>query len=90
MLPVYGRAVRLGTRLFAEGGRRHRMGARLAPALLWDIVLFGKVRGLGLSYHAGVKNLLDWDVRLPVGEDIGDTTVSLAGRSFVAGLAYSF
>lgn len=90
VVPVYARMARLGTRLYLEAGREDRNGALLQPAVLWDVILSGELRNLGLGYHLGVKNVLDWKVRYPVGEDIDDATVPGAGRTFVAQLTYSY
>lgn len=90
VVPLYARMARLGTRLYVEAGREDRTGAVLAPALLWDLILSGELRSLGLTYHAGVKNVLGWKQRYPVGEDIDDATVPGAGRSFVAQITYAY
>lgn len=90
VVPVYARMARLGSRLYLEAGREDRNGRALEPAVLWDVILSGELRGFGLGYHFGVKNALDWKVRYPVGEDIADATVPGQGRTFVAQLTYSY
>jgi outer membrane receptor protein involved in Fe transport len=90
VVPVFARTLRLGTRAYIEAGRLDRSGKTLDPALLWDLTLSGELRALGLSYHAGVKNLFDWRVSHPVGEDIATPTVPQMGRTFIAQVAYSY
>jgi outer membrane receptor for ferrienterochelin and colicin len=80
----------LTNRWVIDVGRLDREGNTVDAAVLWDVVLSGSVASAGLRYSAGVRNLLDWDNRQPVGEDLSDLTVLQPGRTFFADLQLSF
>jgi outer membrane receptor for ferrienterochelin and colicin len=70
-----------------ESGRLDREGDETDVALLWDLVLSGQVQAAHLRYAAGVRNLLDWRVAHPVGEDLRDVTLRQPGRTFFVDLS---
>jgi outer membrane receptor protein involved in Fe transport len=90
VLPLVGRTLQLATRLLVEAGRLTRAGGRTDPAVLWDATLSGQVEGLGLRYALGARNLLDWRIEHPVGEDILDVTQRQPGLGLFLDLSFSY
>ncbi|MFH1810786.1 MAG: TonB-dependent receptor [Pseudomonadota bacterium] len=89
VVPLAGRALIGAGRLYWEFGRRDTLDHQLPPIALLDLTLSGRYQPLGLEYAAGLRNALDWEYRLPVGEDIADTTLRQPGRSFYLSLSYA-
>jgi outer membrane receptor protein involved in Fe transport len=85
--PLARPEVLLANRLVVESGRLDREGDETDVALLWDLVLSGQVQAAHLRYAAGVRNLLDWRVAHPVGEDLRDVTLRQPGRTFFVDLS---
>ena len=90
ILPLAGKALRLSTRVMVESGRLDRDGERTDPAVIWDLILSGEVEPIHMRYSAGVRNLLDWRVEHPVGEDLLDTRVLPAGLRLVIDLSFAY
>lgn len=88
VVPILGRELRLGSRLSVDAGRLDRLGAQIQPILLWDVALSGKIPDVGLSYSAGVRNLLDWKYGYPVGREILDRQVAQQGLTFVLDIRF--
>jgi outer membrane receptor protein involved in Fe transport len=82
--------VNAASRLCVETGRLDVAGDRTEPALLWDLTLTGAVPSLRLDWAAGVRNVLDWDVRWPTSGDTVEPTVGQPGRGFFAETTVSF
>ena len=87
--PLIPEQLTVALRLRVEGTR---LGQRLDPdgtvrlvegdvPVLADLVLSGEFRSIGLSYAFGVRNLFDWQYRLPGGEDISVPFVPQSGRT---------
>ncbi|MCA9515124.1 MAG: TonB-dependent receptor [Myxococcales bacterium] len=90
IVPLLGREMSLATRLTVDAGRLARDGEKLGAGVLWDLGLWGLVAGGRVEYSVSVRNLLDWDYRYPVGDDVLDRTVPAPGVSVVADLTARF
>ncbi len=90
IVPLAGKALRLATRAVVEAGRLDRDSERTDPGLIWDVVLSGEIDEFHMRYSAGVRNLLDWRVEHPVGEDVLDTRVRQPGRSLLVDLTFFY
>jgi outer membrane receptor protein involved in Fe transport len=88
--PILGQDLGVSVRLGIEGGRRDRELNLVDPGLLVDLGIFGDVRAIGMRYALSVRNLLDWDLEYPVGEDLLETRLRQPGISFVADLSFHF
>ena len=88
--PLLPGQVNAASRLCVETGRLDVAGDRTEPALLWDLTLTGAVPSLRLDWAAGVRNVLDWDVRWPTSGDTVEPTVGQPGRGFFAETTVSF
>jgi hypothetical protein len=88
VLPLKLPELKLASRIGVESGRRDRAGKTGDPAVLWDVALSGEIKSMHVRYVAGVRNLLDWQVRYPLGEDELDTTASFRGLTFHADLVF--
>ncbi len=81
--PLIPGQVRGATRLAFETGRVVGGGSEdTTPALFWDVTLTGAVPSLRLDWTLGARNLLDWTVAWPAGDDGWQSTVLQPGRSF--------
>jgi outer membrane receptor protein involved in Fe transport len=97
-LPVVGRALRLTTRLSAEGGRFNRfdqpadpLQLRTKPSLVWDVVLSGEAPDLHARWSAGLYNAGDTQWSVPLSPLFSKLVESpQAGRSFVGQLTLSY
>lgn len=70
---------RLGLSRADDGGTQLLEGD---VPVLTDLILSGEVDEVGLSYAFGVRNLFDWQYRLPSGEDIAIPFLPQPGRTF--------
>ena len=69
---------RLGLRTFADGTQQLVEGD---IPLLADVTISGEISSIGLSYALGIRNIFDWQYRLPGGEDIAIPFLPQPGRS---------
>lgn len=83
-VPLTRGGPQLAQRLRVEAPRLTRSGDETDPAVLWDVFLTGELPQWHLEYGAGVRNLLDWRVTHPGGEDLTPLAVPLPGRSVFA------
>lgn len=90
VVPLSGPQARLASRLAVESGRRDREGNTTDVPILWDLSLTGDIAAFRLSYAVGVRNLLDWRVEHPVGEDIAESVLKQRGRTLFADLRWSY
>ena len=79
--PLMPGVVNGSTRLRVETGRLDSTGDPTEPAVLWDATLTGSVPTLRLDWALGVRNLLDWKISWPAGDDGYSPTVEQPGRS---------
>ena len=84
MVPLYEGAVRLSTQLTYQSPRKRGVG----QSLLLNVGLAGEYGFL--RYFAGVQNLLDTTVALPVSTEAGDSLVPQYGRTFLIQLSAGF
>ena len=84
MVPIYEGAVRLSAQLTYQSPRQRNAGS----SLLLNLGIAGEYGAL--RYFAGVQNLLDTTVALPVSTEAGDTLVPQYGRSFLIQLSAGF
>jgi outer membrane receptor protein involved in Fe transport len=70
---------RLGVRTFSDGTSQLVEGD--VPVLA-DVIMSGEVSAIGLSYAIGIRNMFDWQYRLPAGEDVTVPFLPQAGRTF--------
>ncbi len=82
--PLLPGQVNGSSRLRFETGRLGDDGDTTPPALLWDATLTGAVPSLKLDWALGVRNLLDWQVSWPTGDDATDSAMPQPGRSVYA------
>jgi outer membrane receptor protein involved in Fe transport len=78
---------RLGLRTFADGTTQLVEGD---IPLLADVTLSGEVSAIGLRYAVGIRNLFDWQYRLPGGEDIAVPFIPQTGRTVYLETTVSF
>ncbi|HSA24258.1 MAG TPA: TonB-dependent receptor, partial [Myxococcota bacterium] len=90
VVPLAGRYLQLATRLAVEAGRLDRQGGRTGTAVLWDATLSGELDAFGLRDALGARNLLDWRVEHPVGEDILDLTQRQPGLGLFLDLSWAY
>lgn len=90
VVPLSGPQARLASRFAVESERRDRNGDTTELPLLWDLSLTGDIPQFRLSYAIGLRNLLDWRVEHPVGEDISEAVVKQRGRTLFADLRWSY
>ncbi len=88
--PIARPSIQLANRLIFEGPRVDREGERTDPAVLWDVVLSGRIPDLPFRYALGVRNVLDWTIQHPVGEEILDVRLRQPGRTFVVDVSTVF
>ena len=86
--PVARPELLVATRLAIESGRLDRDGGETDPAVVWDLALSGTVAPAHLRYAAGIRNLLDWKVENPVGDELMDVTIAQPGRTLFADLTF--
>ena len=84
LVPLYEGLVRLSGQLTYQSPRK----AGTQASLLLNVGLAGEYGFL--RYFAGVQNLLDSTVALPVGSEAGDSLVPQYGRSFLIQASASF
>ncbi|MBZ0115846.1 MAG: TonB-dependent receptor, partial [Sandaracinaceae bacterium] len=71
---------RLGFALNMDGSTRFVQGE--VPVFA-DLILSGEIREIGLGYAVGVRNMFDWRIQYPGGEDLLPLTfVPQPGRTF--------
>ncbi len=95
--PILSQKLRVATRLTVEGARHDRYEVvgddpqgETSPFVLWDIVLTGTERRLGLSYALGVYNAFDWRYSLPVSAEFTQRVIRQDGRTFLASAEIGF
>jgi outer membrane receptor protein involved in Fe transport len=97
-VPILRKALTLGTRLTFESGRSTHQEAvsseqaqsQSGAYFVWDIVLRGEEKNMGLTYAFGVYNAFDSKYALPVGEDVPTDTFPGQGRTFMGDLGLKF
>ncbi len=90
VVPIIARSLRLANRVVFEGPRIDRDGQQTTSAVKWDLVFSGEATPLALRWSFGVRNLLDWQIEHPVGDEILDPRIAQAGRTFAADIAFIF
>jgi outer membrane receptor for ferrienterochelin and colicins len=88
LVPVKGGVLRLSGQVTYQSARRAADGSRTGEALLLNAGLQGEYGPL--RYFAGVRNLLDQRVLLPVSTESGFGKVQQYGRTLYVELAASF
>lgn len=88
--PLLPGQVNGASRLRFETGRLDTDGEMTEPSLLWDVTLTGAVPSLRLDWALGVRNVLDWQVSWPAGDDGYGATVQQVGRSAYAEATVGF
>lgn len=88
--PLIGRSLRLANRIRYESKRFARENDETDEVILWDFVFSGQSSAIPLRYAFRVENVLDWNVRHPVGDEILDTTIQQPGRTFLVDLSLQF
>lgn len=92
IIPISAPGARLAFRSSLEAPRRidtlHDYGTRFA--VISDLVLSGSVPERGISYAAGIYNLLDTSYSLPVLDNYPFRTMPQQGRSIMATLSARF
>jgi outer membrane receptor protein involved in Fe transport len=88
IVPIFGRELRVASRVAVQSGRLDRDGDRTDAAVIWDVTLSGAVSALGMRYNAGVRNLLGWRYSHPVGDDVLDLTVQQPGLSLMMDVSF--
>ncbi len=74
-----------------NSSRRTSDGAAATGEMLWlNLGLSGQLPGGSFRYFAGVQNLLNEQVRLPVGFEVPGETVPTYGRTFVLQVAAAY
>lgn len=97
-VPILKKALTLGTRLTFESQRSttQELVADMDPQsqtdayFIWDIVLRGEERQMGLTYAFGVYNAFDSQYVYPMGSDFDQDTFPGQGRTFMADLGLRF
>jgi outer membrane receptor protein involved in Fe transport len=96
-VPILKKALTLGTRLTFEAPRSTWQEltsdppqSQTDPSLVWDIVLRGEERQIGLTYAFGVYNAFDIRPQQPVGPEFAKDTFPGQGRTFMADLGLRF
>lgn len=97
-VPILKKALTLGTRLTFEGPRATKQELagddvpqdQTSAYFIWDVVLRGEERRLGLTYAFGVYNAFDAQYRYPVGYDFTENTFPGHRRTFMADLGLRF
>ena len=97
-LPIFGRALRITTRLAAESGRftsNERPGdppqTRTAAFAIWDLVASGEAPEVHLRWSAGLYNAADAPWTVPLSPGYGALTTSPeAGRAFVGQVTLAY
>jgi outer membrane cobalamin receptor len=95
--PVVAGVFLVTSRLSFEGPRFDRNFRATDPAqgttdlaLLWDIVLSGRVDRWGLRYAIGAYNIIDWRYSVPVSPEFPVSAVPQNGRTFLASMGLDF
>ena len=89
--PLVSGSMTLATRLRFETGRLMTDEESYTdPALLWDIIITGRVPTSSLEYGFGVRNALDWKVDHPGNWDHLQLALEQPGRNLWAQLTYNF
>jgi len=96
-VPILKKALTLGTRLTFETGRYTWQERTTDPPqsqtdshLVWDVVVRGEERQIGLTYSFGVYNAFDMRYAQPVGSEFTKDTFPGQGRTFMADLGLRF
>lgn len=89
IVPLLNRTIRLATKLGVQTGRLDRSGGRTEPTVQWDVTLSGEIPSAGLRYAVGLRNMLDWQTRHPVAEDVDDLSVLQNGVELTVDLSFS-
>jgi outer membrane receptor protein involved in Fe transport len=87
--PLIQTFLTLASRIRVESPRYARdlsSATKTEWAMLWDIILTGKVPRAHLSYAVGVRNLLDWQYSYPTGSDLVMLSLEQPRRNFFASL----
>ena len=88
--PVIPGVATLATRVRVESGRLTRDGSWTDAAVVWDLNATGSIGSLGVDWSVGVRNLLDWPIAYPTGEDLTQNTLPGPTRAFVAQVGRGF
>jgi len=97
-VPILKKALTLGTRLTFETARftwqesvyEREPQSQTSPYFIWDLVLRGEERQMGLTYALGVYNAFDSQYVVPVGSEVPGGTFAGQGRTFMADLGLRF
>lgn len=96
-LPIFGKALTLGTRLTVESVRLDRNVAEGDPpqteteaSAIWDVVLSGQVDLGGLRYNVGVYNVADWRYTAPTAVQFTIDKFPQSGRTFLVSANLTF
>jgi hypothetical protein len=88
--PVIPGVATLATRVRVESGRLTRDGSWTDAAVVWDVNATGSIGALGVDWSVGVRNLLDWRIAYPTGEDLTQNTLPGPARAIVAQVGRGF
>jgi outer membrane receptor for ferrienterochelin and colicins len=88
--PVIPGVATLATRVRVESGRLTRDGSWTDAAVVWDVNATGSIGALGVDWSVGVRNLLDWRIAYPTGEDLTQNTLPGPARAVVAQVGRGF
>jgi outer membrane receptor protein involved in Fe transport len=76
------------TRFRVESPRQLRDEEQTEWVYLWDLTVTGEIPVIRSEYGLGVRNLLDWEVNQPTGDDLRMGSVPLPGRTLFATLQF--
>jgi outer membrane cobalamin receptor len=88
--PVIPGVATLATRVRVESGRLTRDGSSTDAVVVWDLNATGSIGSLGVDWSVGVRNLLDWPIAYPTGEDLTQNTLPGPARAFVVQVGRGF
>ncbi len=88
MWPLTGERLALAAEVIYNSPRRLRESGQTGHSVLGNLFLSGALGGNDLKFRAGVTNILDWDRRVAVGEELLQEQILQAPRTFVAELVY--